>query len=202
MKKIIDSLKTIDYKMFGVLLLVGLVPTVYTTVRIFFLGQLPGDSGYSIASQLSWVNLIYEIVQEALILPLFYFIGRSFSDNKDSLTNTIRSSALVAFGIYTFLSLVIIIFAEPLIRWMAQDVSLIKETATYIRLETIANIFATLVKFIIVVCVTIKKDVYMLLMLFIQMILSVLLDTFLVSELNVSAKLGVNGIAYTNIIVN
>ena len=202
MKKIVDSLKTIDYKMFGVLLLVGFVPTVYTTVRIFFLGQLPGDSGYSIASQLSWVNLIYEIVQEALILPLFYFIGRSFSDNKDSLTNTIRSSALVAFGIYTFLSLVIIIFAEPLIRWMAQDVSLIKETATYIRLETIANIFATLVKFMIVVFVTIKKDVYMLLMLFIQMILSVLLDTFLVSELSVSAKLGVNGIAYTNIIVN
>lgn len=36
----------------------------------------------------------------------------------------------------------------------------------------------------------------------IQMVLSVILDTFLVSNLSVSAKLGVNGIAVTNIIVN
>lgn len=34
------------------------------------------------------------------------------------------------------------------------------------------------------------------------MLLSVLLDTFLVSNLDVSAKLGINGIAYTNMIVN
>ena len=45
------------------------------------------------------------------------------------------------------LSLLIIIFAVPLIRFMAQDVTLINETATYIRLETVAAIFMTLVKF-------------------------------------------------------
>lgn len=39
-------------------------------------------------------------------------------------------------------------------------------------------------------------------MLGVQMIFSVLLDTFLISNLSCSAKLGVNGIAITNIIVN
>ena len=34
------------------------------------------------------------------------------------------------------------------------------------------------------------------------MVLSVLLDAFLVSNLSVSVKMGVNGIAVTNIIVN
>ena len=202
MKRIVDALKTINYKMFGVLLLMGLVPTIYTTVRIFFLGQMPGDWGFNIASQLQWVNLLYEIIQEAFILPLFFFIGRAFSKDKETLTNTIRSSALVAFIVYTALSIIIMIFAEPLIKLMAQDTSLIKETAVYIRLETIANIFSPLVKFMIVVLVTIKKDLYMLLVLFVQMVLSILFDTFLVSNLSVSAKLGVNGIAYTNIIVN
>lgn len=202
MKKLFYSLKTINYKMFGVLLLMGLVPTIYTTVRIFFLGQMPGDWGFNIASQLSWVNLLYEIIQEALILPLFYFIGKALNADKTTLTNTIRSSALIAFLIYALLSAVIMIFAEPLIKWMAQDATLIEETATYIRLETVANIFSTLVKFMIVVLVTIRKDLYMLLVLVVQMVLSVVLDTFLVSNLAVSAKLGVNGIAYTNIIVN
>lgn len=52
------------------------------------------------------------------------------------------------------------------------------------------------------VLVTLKKDRYLYVVLSIQMGLSVLLDTFLVSNLSVSARLGVNGIAITNIIVN
>ena len=52
------------------------------------------------------------------------------------------------------------------------------------------------------VLVTLKKDKYIYIVLIIQMVLSVLLDTFLISNLAVSAKLGVNGIAVTNIIVN
>ena len=67
------SLGRINYRLFFALLLLGFVPTVYSTVRVFFLGQLPGEWSFSIAGQLSWVNLIYEILSESIILPLFYF---------------------------------------------------------------------------------------------------------------------------------
>ncbi len=202
MQKIKESIKSINYKLFLALLLMGLLPTVYTTVRIFYLGQLPGDWGYNIASQLSWVNLLYEIIQEAIILPLFFFIGKAFKKNIDELNNTVRTGAIATFGVYTLLSIIIIIFAVPMIKLMAQDTTLIAETATYIRLETVANIFATLVKFFVVVLVTIKKEKYLYFILSVQMILSIILDTFFVSSLNVSLRLGVNGIAYTNMIVN
>jgi len=36
----------------------GLCPTIYTTLRVFFLGELPGEYSFSIAGQLSWVNLL------------------------------------------------------------------------------------------------------------------------------------------------
>ena len=62
MIKIGRSLKNINWRLFTALLIMGLCPTVYTTVRTFFLGQLPGDWAYSIAGQLSWVSLIYEVV--------------------------------------------------------------------------------------------------------------------------------------------
>ena len=71
--KIRRSLLNINYKLFFALLVLGLAPTVYTTVRVFFLGQLPGEWSFSIAGQLSWVNLLYEILKEAIIHPLFYF---------------------------------------------------------------------------------------------------------------------------------
>ena len=76
LKKLTTSFKNINYKLFAALLVLGLMPTIYTTVRVFFLGQLPGEWSFSIAGQLSWVNLLYEILNEAIVLPLFYFIGK------------------------------------------------------------------------------------------------------------------------------
>ena len=73
MKKVLNAFKQIDYKLFGTLLLFGLLPTIYTTVRIFFLGVIPTDWGFNIASQLAWVNIIYEVIQEAILLPVFIF---------------------------------------------------------------------------------------------------------------------------------
>lgn len=85
----IKSLKSINLKLYLALLVMGLCPTVYVTVRTFFLGQLPGEWAYSIAGQLSWVNLIYEIINEAIVLPLFFFVGKIVND-KDEFTNRRR----------------------------------------------------------------------------------------------------------------
>lgn len=201
MKRLIDSMKRINYRLLLALLLLGLIPTVYTTVRIFLIGQLPGDWGFNIASQLSWVNLLYEILQEALILPLFYFIGMAIK-NRIELENKFRTGIIFTGGIYTLLSILIVIFAVPLIRMMAQDTTLISETATYIRLETVAAIFMTLVKFSLVTLVVINKDKYLYYLLGLQMLLTILIDVFFVSNLSISLNLGVNGIAFSNIIVN
>ena len=83
LKKIKILMKNINYKLFFALLVMGLCPTIYTTLRVFWLGQLPGEYSFSIAGQLSWVNLLYEIISEAIILPLFYFIGQVISNKKE-----------------------------------------------------------------------------------------------------------------------
>src|SRR5690606_15845523 len=106
-----------------------------------------------------------------------------------------KSGLLVTGLIYTPLSVTILIFAEPLITFMAQDQSLLTQTAQYIRLETIAAIFITLVKFCIVTLVVINKEKYLYFVLGLQMIFTVILDIFLVSNLSFSIQLGVNGIA-------
>lgn len=199
--RVIRALKTVNYRLWLAILATMLLPTVYQTVRIYFLGDLPSDWGVNIASQLSWVNLFYEVVQEALILPLFFLLGRSLH-NREELANKVRTGLSVTAIIYTIVSLVIIACARPLVVFMAQNGELIDATVTYIRLETIAALFSTLWRFMMLVLVTLKKDRYLYIVLGIQMALSVLLDTFLVSNLAVSAKMGVNGVAVTNIAVN
>ena len=179
----------------------GLCPTIYTTLRVFWLGELPGEWSFSIAGQLSWVNLLYEVINEAIILPLFYFIGKVIIDKKE-FTNRIKTGLLMSFVVYLCLSILIMIFAEYLLLLMAASPDIIEASVIYIRIEAIANIFIILFNFILVSLITLGKDKYVYILTFVKLILSVVIDTFLLSNLSVSLNLGVNGIAYSNIIVN
>ena len=201
LSKLKKSLRNINCKLFTALLILGLAPTVYTTVRVFFLGQLPGDWSFSIAGQLSWVNLLYEILSEAIILPLFYFVGK-VKDEKKEFANRVRTGMLISLGVYAVLSAVVFIFAEPLLTLMATDPTIIDASATYIRIESIAHVFAILTQFALVALVTVDKSRYLYALTVARLVLCLLSDTFLVSTLPISANLGVNGIGYSNILVN
>ena len=98
--RIIRALKTVNYRLLAAVFATMLLPTIYQTVRIYFLGDLPSDGGINIASQLSWVNLFYEVVQEALILPLFFLLGKSLA-NKTEFANKVRTGLVVTAGIYS-----------------------------------------------------------------------------------------------------
>ena len=201
MNPIKTSFKNINHKLFLALLVLGLCPTIYTTLRVFFLGQLPGDWSFSIAGQLSWVNLLYEVISEAIILPLFFFIGKVKEDKK-AFSNRVRTGMLVSLGVYAILSAVVFIFAKQLLGLMAADESIIEASAAYIRIESIANVFSILAQFALVALISVNRSRYIYILTGARLILSVVFDTFLVSTLPVSANLGVNGIGYSNIIVN
>ncbi len=201
MKKVLSSLKNINGRLFLALLVMGLCPTLYTTLRTFFLGQLPGDWAYSIAGQLSWVNLLYEVINEAIVLPLYFFLGKAVAD-KDEYTNRVRSGLLVSLGIYTVCSVLVMTFVHPLLSFMAVSQDIISESASYIRIECIANIFGILYSFICVALITIGKDKLVYAITAAKLVLSLILDTLLVSSLPVSLKCGVNGIGISNIISN
>ena len=195
------SLRNVNYKLYFALLVLGFVPTIYNTLRVFFLGQLPGEWSYSIAGQLAWVNLLYEILNEAIILPLFYFVGK-VKNNRKEFANRVRTGMLISFAVYALLSGVVSIFAEPLLALMAADTTILAASASYIRIESIANIFIVLTQFALVALVTLNNSRYLYAMTGIRLVLCLVTDTFLVSSLPLSAKLGVNGIACSNIIVN
>ena len=199
--KIKLSLKSINCKLYLALLVLGFLPTLYTTIRVFWVGQLPNEWSFSIAGQLSWVNLLYEILNEAFILPLFYFIGKVKRD-KNQFTNLVRTGLLISFLVYGCLSVTLMVFTKSLLSLMATDTSIIELSASYIRIESIANIFLVLSQFVLVVLVSIDKRKYLYTFTVSRLLLCLVSDVFLVSSLPISLDLGVNGIGYSNIIVN
>ncbi len=196
-----QSLRTVNYRLWAAVMATMLLPAIYQTVRIFFLGSLPDTWSFSIASQNQYVGLFYEVIQEALILPLYFVLGKSLG-SREEFAAKLRAGLAITAAAYALLSAVLMATARPLVVFMAQQPELVDATVTYIRLETVASLFATLWRFMLVALVSLGRDRIMYAALALQMALSVLLDSLLVSTLPFSLQLGVNGIAVTNIIVN
>ena len=199
--KLAPALCSLDWRLWIAIMATMLLPSIYQTVRIFFLGQMPDTWAYSIASQSQYLNLFYEVIQEALIVPLYFLLGKSLG-NREEFATKVKSGLLLTAAVYALLSLLLIVLAQPLIVFMGQQQHLLEATVSYIRLETVANLFSTLWKFMLVVLVTLGRQKIMYTVLALQMVLSIVLDSFLVSNLPFSLQLGVNGIALSNITVN
>lgn len=196
-----NSFKTFDFSLYGTLVLISFLPIFYTTVRIHFLGNLPNDWGFNIASQLAWVSIGYEVIQEAVILPLFYLISRTLPD-KAAFSNRIRTGLTVSFILFLGMTLFVLIFADPILTFMGQKPEIKALTVSYIRFEAIAIQISVLFRFITIVLIILKQNRKLLILLVLQMIFIIISDTLLVSSVSFSLKLGVNGIAIGNIIGN
>ncbi len=57
LNKLLKSLKSINHKLFFALLIMDLVPVIYNTFRVYFLGKLPGDYSYSTVSLIDFINI-------------------------------------------------------------------------------------------------------------------------------------------------
>ncbi|MCG8563692.1 MAG: hypothetical protein MI747_01270 [Desulfobacterales bacterium] len=198
---ILQSLNALNLRLFIILILISLIPIIYKTVRINFLGDFPSDWGVNIASQIAWLNVLYEVVQEALLLPVFYVLGLAVHNRRD-FENRIKSGLVSIFGIFFVFSGLVILFVEPLLMMMDQKASLIDASAAYIRLESVAILISVLYEFICFVFILRDERRQLIWLLVLQTVLSVICDTIFVSQHSFSFGLGINGIAATNIVVN
>lgn len=155
----------------------------------------------NVTSQLAWVNLGLEVVQEGLILPLFFLLGSTLAD-RERTVNKVKTGLLTTFGVFALVSLLVAAFARPLVVAMAQSPAAIPATVSYIRWEMVATPLLALVRFLFILFVMLDWRRHLYGMLAVQMVATVTLDAFLLSRLSFSLDVGVNGIAYSNIVAS
>ncbi|REL29641.1 MATE family Na+-driven efflux transporter [Thalassotalea euphylliae] len=196
-----SDIRTINYQLWLVLILTSFIPLIYSTTRIHFLGTLPSPWTFSIAAQVAWLNVGYEVINEALLIPLAFILGNVVTDEQ-----RFRERASISLSIiiasYLIVTVLVLLFASSLVKAMQQQTELFVNTVHYIRLESIAIFLSSIYSFLSLVLVlkNEKKALYKLLV--VQMILTVLCDSVFVSQLPVSFELGVDGVAISNTVVN
>ncbi|WP_417882784.1 MATE family Na+-driven efflux transporter [Vibrio rumoiensis] len=191
----------INVKLWLVLILSSLIPLIYTTTRIHFIGSMPDSWAFSIAAQVAWLNIGYEVINEALLLPLAFILGQVVMTNEAFKRRSAISLGVVILT-YAIATVFVVVFAPQLVSTMQQQENLLAQTIKYIRLESIAIFVSSAYLFFNLVLVLHNKQKALYSLLAIQTVLTVLCDALLVSQLSVSFKLGVTGIALSNIVVN
>lgn len=202
----LNLLKQINFRLFFVLIIQALIPSIYSTFRIYLLDSYPSASGINIASQQMWLGIIYEVFEEGIIAPLFFFFGKIKDKNSDEekciFINKVRSSILIIVFIYIVMAFIINVFAGNLVNVMKQQTELYAQTTSYIRLESFANIAIVLFHLVIVVHTALENYKSIFIITTLKMILTIVFDILFVSQYPISLNFGVNGIAYNNIISN
>lgn len=196
----LSAIYAINYRLWLAILLTALLPAIYSTVRIYFLNTLPDTWSVSIAAQSAWLNLAYEVVQEALILPLYYLFGQVIRD-RQAMRERVSFAFLVTLTAYAALTIGILFGADTLTRAMAQQPELQTLTARYIRLESFALMVGILNDICIVVVVAFAWQRLLLALVLFRAMLTIGFDSLFVGQFDHSLDLGVQGVALTNIAV-
>ncbi len=87
--------KQIDYKLWLALIVSSFIPLIYSTTRINFIGSMPDSWSLSIAAQVAWLNIGYEVVGEALMLPLAFILGQVFLNPVEFRKRAMSSFAII-----------------------------------------------------------------------------------------------------------
>jgi len=190
----------LNYRLWGAIFVVAFFPTLYSTVRIYFINNIPDSWSVSIVAQSMWLHLSYEVVQEALLLPLYFLFGQVIRD-LPSLRERVSRAFLVAFSAYVLLTIIVLLGADQLTSLMAQQTELQSLTARYIRLEAIAMLTGVFNDICVVVLVALGMTRLVLLLVMLRTGFTIVFDTFFVGQFSWSLDLGVTGVALTNIVV-
>lgn len=182
-----DKLKTSTY--FSLIAL-GLVTFIYSIIRTRLISNIPDTNALSIAGHIEWFDLFNEVLQTALIFPLYYI----FNKRKDEFKSIIGKTFIISNSIYILFSILILIYCRIIVSNMTDKN--ISEVTTYLNLETIAFIINNFINFFMVILIFINKAKYFYLSCLLKTVFIIIGDLYLIP------KFQVNGVAFSNILVN
>lgn len=179
--------------LFCSLMLLSFIPFLYTLVRTNLIVNSPSTDGLGIAGHIEWFDLINEAMQAFLIVPLYALFNKCMSDTR-KFKQRIFQSFLIVNVIYILFAAAIFVRCNDIVISMVSNH--IREVTGYLELETIGFIIANVVSFVNVLFVVLEKPIYIYTMVVLKTIFTMIGDLFLIPQF------GVNGAAYSNIVVN
>lgn len=195
-KKTWANLKTFDFGLYVALIAVALFPAILQTARTFFLSSTVDVSAFDVLGQMEWFDLINESILALLIVPLYSVLNFIKDKDAESFPKRVFKIGLTATLAYCLFSLAVYLVARNLVGFMNPEEADIEAMVEYLNLETIAFAIGIIPQFVNVVFVVLGRKRNFYIFVIVKSLLLILTDYLLIPSY------GVNGVAYSNILIN
>ena len=179
--------------LFCSLMLLSFIPFIYTLIRTNLIVNSSATDGLGIVGHIEWFDLINETIQAFLIIPLYALLNKCILDiNK--FKERIFQSFFAVNVIYILFAAIVLVYCRQIVSAMVID--RIPEVTRYLELEMIGFVIENVVGFINVLFVVLGKPLYIYTLVILKTIFTIFGDLVLIP------RFGVNGVAYSNIVVS
>ena len=119
-----------DWRLYSTLVLKALLPTSYLSVQLHLLGELPSTSGVIIASQVVWLSLMFKVLQDLFIMPLYFILGNTITDQNET-RNKLKTGLAIIVAVFALTTGTLFLAAPSLVKAMAQSPNLVKSICIF-----------------------------------------------------------------------
>ena len=200
MKKL-ESLKhsPFDWQLLAVVLLMLSIPAIYNSYSIYLIGRWPpSENGLPIVAQWQFVQVFIEVLQEALIIPLFFFVGSQRFKHQPELLERVRTALLLVFLLLLLVTTILQATLPFFVDHLQIDGAISAKTTAYLRIQLVATLFLVLNMGLIIVFEVLSKRKVLITLLFIRLVTRILFDALLYGSYPFSLNLGVEGVALSS----
>ena len=192
----IRHLKAFDWKLFTSLVFLSLVPALIQTIETFVISSNVSTSGIDVIGQIEWFDLIDETIQAFLIVPLYSILNNILKHDENRFGNGVFKTGFVTFILYTIFSIVVLLYASHLIKFMNPDDVNLSLVNSYLSISTIAFMIGIIVSFVNVVFVVVGKSKNVYMFLGAKALVTIICDFIIIP------RYGVVGVAVSNVVIN
>ena len=190
------NLKSFNWGLYVSLMAVALFPAILQTVRTFFLSTSVDVSQFDILGQMEWFDLLSESIKALLIIPLYSILSAETKKGEKTFARQVFKAGVTVFLLYAILSAIVYGAARYLVDFMSPETADIETIVNYLNLEALAFAIGIIPQFASVVFVVLGKQRNFYVYVIVNSLLLILTDFFLIPAY------GVNGVAYSNILIN
>ena len=182
----------------GFLVLVYLLPYLYTVTNIFWVGRISNDA-FAITEQYEFIALAINALEDFIPIGVLALTAQHFHNNK-KIIEILKAGLIIQAALSLCLTVLIIFFNQEFIAMIGTPGSIVTPTMEYLVLRSITIPFYLISCTLIVTIKSLQKGKEAFLLIAISIAVNILLDLLLISNTPVSLQMGVAGVVIAYLI--
>ena len=189
-----------DWGLFFSILLFFFIPSIYKSYSLYLIGNTPpGENTLAIVAQWQFVQVALEVLQEALVLPIFFYLGSQWQQGREEVFRRMKASLVIMALVLAPIVLLLLAGMPFFVEQAGTNETLRATTIDFLRVKTGALCLGIFNTGLVIVLESLRKGGYLLKLLALKLVLSVTFDSWFFGGYSFSLSLGVMGVAFSNL---